>query len=157
MYSSTPPPETIIETITYETNHLLGTLNHSGSGLNVYAARYDVRLLVNKIDNTAPTLQLNTSGNKVSAVAADKQSGLAAFEYSLNGADFVATANHKAISFKNGDTVTYRATDNAGNVTEKRYDYNAIDYNALKNYDTLSASSELSGNLENDIIKGLIA
>ena len=75
----------------------------------------------------------------------------------LNGADFVATANHKAISLKDGDSVTCRVTDNAGNVTEKRYDYNAIDYNALKNYDTLSASSELSGNIENDIIKGLLA
>ena len=157
MYSSTPPPETIIETITYETNHLLGTLNHSGSGLNVYAARYDVRLLVNKIDNTAPTLQLNTSGNKVSAVAADKQSGLASFEYSLNGADYVATANHKAITLKNGDTVTFRAVDNVGNATEKRYLYESIDYNALKNCDMLSASSELSGNLGNDVIKGLLA
>ena len=108
-----------------------------------------------------PPRHYSTSENKVSAVAADKQSGLAAFEYSLNGADFVATANHKAISLKDGDSVTYRATDNAGNVTEKRYDYNAIDYNALKNYDLFngnSAASDLIGNdLDSDIKKGLLA
>ena len=114
-------------------------------------------LLVNKIDKTAPVLQLNTSGNKVSAVSADKESGLASFEYSFDGKTWVATANHKAVTLKDGDSVTFRAIDNVGNVTEKQYDYNTIDYNALKNYDTLSASSELSGNLENDIIKGLIA
>ena len=118
-------------------------------------------ILVNKIDKTDPFLQLNTSGNKVSAIAADKESGLAAFEYSLNGEDYIATANHKAISLKYGDSVTFRATDKAGNITEKRYDYNAIDYNALKNYDLFnsgSTASNLTGNeLDSDIKKGWLA
>ena len=57
--------------------------------------------------------------------------------------------------------MTFRAVDNVGNVIEKQYDYNSIDYNALKNYDLFnsnSTASDLTGNNpESDIMKGLLA
>ncbi|MBR2345092.1 MAG: AIDA repeat-containing protein, partial [Lentisphaeria bacterium] len=40
MLDSTSSNETIISTIAHETDHLLGTLNHGGSGLAKYADRY---------------------------------------------------------------------------------------------------------------------
>ena len=58
---------------------------------------------------------------------------------------------------ENGDSVTFRAIDKVGNVTQKQYDYNTIDYNALKNYDTLAASDLTGNNPETDIMKGLLA
>ena len=114
-------------------------------------------ILVNKIDKTAPAIQIFSSGNKVSAAASDKHSGLASFEYSFDGRTFFVYTNHKAITLEDGDSVTFRATDAIGNVTQKQYDYNTIDYNALKNYDTLAASDLTGNNPESDIMKGLLA
>ena len=42
MLDSTASSEAIIATISHETDHLLGTLDHGGEGLTVYAAKYDI-------------------------------------------------------------------------------------------------------------------
>ena len=47
--------------------------------------------------------------------------------------------------------------DQIGSVAQKSSDYNTIDYNALKNYDTLAASDLTGNNPESDIMKGLLA
>jgi hypothetical protein len=114
-------------------------------------------VLINKIDKIAPTLQLNTSGNMVSAAASDKQSGLASLEYSFNGKTYFSIANNEEIALYAGESIRFRAIDTAGNVTEKQYNYNTLDYNALKNYDTLAASDLTGNNPESDIMKGLLA
>ena len=42
MLDSTASNEAIISTISHETAHLLGTLDHGGEGLNAYAVNYDI-------------------------------------------------------------------------------------------------------------------
>ena len=42
MLDSTSSNESIISTISHETDHLLGTLDHGGEGLNAYAVNYDI-------------------------------------------------------------------------------------------------------------------
>ena len=96
----------------------------------------------------------------VSAVTDDYQSGICSFQYTLNGGGWLDYTNHTPITLKDGDSIMFVATDNVGNMTGKRYDYNAIDYNALKNYDLYhsdSAASDLSEEKDSDILKGMLA
>ena len=95
--------------------------------------------------------------DKVSAVSADYGSGLSTFRYSFDGKNWFDYVNHKSITLKNGDSVTFRAVDAVGNATEKRYDYNLINYNMLKNYNTLASSEVLNDPVGSDIMKGLLA
>ena len=59
MLDSTASNEAIISTISHETDHLLGTLDHSGSGLAAYAAH---TIIGNGVSSTGLTI---SSGNSV--------------------------------------------------------------------------------------------
>jgi plastocyanin len=80
-------------------------------------------------DTTAPAVSAEVTGElnddgayvgsaTVDLTAADAGSGVATVEYDLDGAGYVAYTDPVVVEEPGEHTVTYRATDNAGNVSE---------------------------------------
>ncbi len=80
-------------------------------------------------DTTPPTVSAAVAGDQnedgeyigaatVTVTASDAQSGVASVEYNLNGAGFTAYTAPVVVDEAGAHTVQYRATDNAGNVSE---------------------------------------
>ncbi|GIF77167.1 3-keto-disaccharide hydrolase [Asanoa siamensis] len=79
-------------------------------------------------DNTAPTANATVAGNKdntgayigaatVTVTASDADSGVATVEYSLDGAPYAAYTAPVSVNQPGAHTVSYRATDRAGNTS----------------------------------------
>ncbi|MDG4825928.1 DUF1080 domain-containing protein [Asanoa sp. WMMD1127] len=79
-------------------------------------------------DNTAPTATATVAGNRdnagayvgaatVTVSATDADSGVATVEYSIDGAPYAAYTAPVTVNQPGAHTVSYRATDNAGNTS----------------------------------------
>lgn len=69
-----------------------------------------------KIDGVAPVVSATGKNGTLSVKATDANSGIKAIQYSTNGGKTWTTYT-KAVTFKKATTVSYRATDKAGNTS----------------------------------------
>ncbi|WP_369373790.1 plastocyanin/azurin family copper-binding protein [Promicromonospora sp. Populi] len=108
-------------TVTYRATDVAGNTSTEGSATFTVVERPDE-------DNTAPSVTAEVTGEQdadgnyvaaatVSLLAEDAGSGVASVEYNLDGAGWAAYTAALVIELNGAHTVTYRATDNAGNVS----------------------------------------
>jgi hypothetical protein len=110
-------------------------------------------------DTTAPTVTASVAGTKdsdgnyvgkatVTVAAADDGSGVGKVEYKVDGGSWLVYTEPVALTAAGAHTVTYRATDKAGNVSTE----GKSDFTIVAGGDTVSPAVSLvvSGNLDAD-------
>ncbi|MDH6182340.1 putative cell wall-binding protein [Microbacteriaceae bacterium SG_E_30_P1] len=94
---------------------IFSTSHHvSQSAINVFS---DLTI-ADAVDETAPTVSASVSGRTVTLDAEDAGSGVASIEYQLPGGEWTAYTEPFVVPGTDTVTVSYRATDNDGNVSE---------------------------------------
>ncbi|PUB25582.1 Ig-like protein group 3 [Promicromonospora sp. AC04] len=109
-------------TVTYRATDNAGNASAEGSATFTVVERPDE-------DTTAPSVTAEVTGEQdadgayvasatVSLLAEDAGSGVASVEYRLDGAGWAAYTDPVVVDVTGAHTVSYRATDNAGNVSQ---------------------------------------